>query len=151
MKEEDKLLEKFGRKGCWKVPDGYFEAFPGKMLEKLPEVPARPRPQPASVWTRVRPYLYLAAMFAGIWMMMKIFHDFTGDSRLNLDNPPENIAMIMEDETMFREMEASHAANFISDTELEDEVSGNYSSIEEFEADFGYEIEPEYEDVGSEE
>ena len=26
MKEEEKLIDRYGRKGPWTVPDGYFEA-----------------------------------------------------------------------------------------------------------------------------
>lgn len=35
----------------------------------------------------------------------------------------------------------------ISDAELLDEVSDGYTSIDEFEDDFGYQLEPEYEKI----
>ncbi len=28
---------------------------------------------PKTVWERIRPYVYMAAMFAGIWCMLKMF------------------------------------------------------------------------------
>lgn len=61
------------------VPEGYFDDFQRRMMERIPaEVPApAPVVLPRSFWQRVRPYVYMAAMFAGIWLMMNIF-TFTG-------------------------------------------------------------------------
>lgn len=57
------------------VPDGYFEDFGRRMMERIPtEVPVQESEVlPRSIWDRIRPYVYLAAMFAGVWLMMNIF------------------------------------------------------------------------------
>lgn len=79
-KDTSPMLDRIGHKSGMTVPDGYFEQFAARMKESLPEqpwekeasdgevhvVPAR------SLWQRVRPYVYMAAMFAGIWLMMNI-------------------------------------------------------------------------------
>lgn len=146
MKEEDKLIEKFGRQVPWTVPDGYFESVRIEIESKLPEYPAKPQAVRMSVWQRVKPYVYLAAMFAGIWCMMKVLHHAGGVGSLSLDNPPEQIAAYMGDpDSDFADMYTLPAS--ISDAELIDEVSGGYDSIEDFEKDFGYELEPEYEKI----
>ena len=38
-KQEDKLIEKYGREGAWRVPEGYFESVYKEIGEKLPPYP----------------------------------------------------------------------------------------------------------------
>lgn len=94
MKFEDRLTEKINRKTGQTVPDGYFELVIRQVEARLPErddLSGRPV-KPLSRWHRIRPYVYLAAMFAGIWCMMKMFHDISDRSSLNIDNPPALVA-----------------------------------------------------------
>lgn len=74
MRHEDKLKEKAGSRLPYNVPEGYFESFKERMLSSLPDYPEKPRQPDMTLWQRIRPYVYLAAMFAGIWCMMQIFH-----------------------------------------------------------------------------
>lgn len=61
------------------VPDGYFEDFARRMMECIPDEPVRkPEIIKPSLWQRVRPYVYMAAMFAGIYLMLNIFTLTTG-------------------------------------------------------------------------
>lgn len=61
------------------VPEGYFENFAREMEQKLPRQPwedeaqGTPVVMPRTMWQKIRPYVYMAAMFAGIWCMMKGF------------------------------------------------------------------------------
>lgn len=142
MKEEDKILERFGRSGGWKVPAGYFEDFATRMAAGLPEYPKAPAAAPMTRWQRLKPYVYLAAMFAGIWMMMQVFHRVSGMESLNIENPPEQIAQIMSSTPeSVGDMLLPEA---FDEMEMEREVSEAYDNIAEFEKDFGYELEPEY-------
>lgn len=144
MKEEKNLIDKFGRKGPWTVPDGYFDSVREEVMSKLPEYPAAPKPADMSVWQRLKPYVYLAAMFAGIWCMMHIFHNVAGGDSLSLDNPPEHLAAYIG------EMESDDylmLPSSISDDELLEEVSMQYDNIEDFEADFGYQLSPQYDNI----
>lgn len=60
------------------VPEGYFEEFNRRMIERLPkEVPAVAEPK-RTVWQKIRPYVYMAAMFAGVYLMMNLFTLTTG-------------------------------------------------------------------------
>lgn len=144
MKEEDKLIDKYGRKGPWAVPDGYFESVTSEVMSKLPEYPSAPKAVKLSTWQRMKPYVYLAAMFAGIWCMMQIFHHASNVGTLNLDNPPEHIAAYIG------EMDSDDAfllPSSLSDIELIDEMNGYSDSLEDFEKDFGYELKPEYANI----
>lgn len=141
MNQEEKLKEGFGTDGGWKVPVGYFESFYKEMEEKLPPYKEGVKEVDLTLWHRMKPYLYLAAMFAGIWMMMKVFHTVSTPSSLSLDNPPENIAMVMDD------LSGSGYFNVeepYGDYELEQEVLSSYTDIDDFEKDFGYRFAPDY-------
>ncbi|MDY3858592.1 MAG: hypothetical protein ACI30D_02360 [Muribaculaceae bacterium] len=77
MKQDNDILREAGRRDGLAVPDGFFDDFVQKMSASLPENPAAEHPQAKvlhrSVWSRIRPYVYMAAMFAGIWCMLKMF------------------------------------------------------------------------------
>ncbi len=72
MKKDGKILEQIGGKTGYKVPEGYFEQFAARMTEQLPEREI-PMPEVVSTWKRISPYLYMAAMFAGVWLMVQMF------------------------------------------------------------------------------
>ena len=142
-KYEDKLTGTYGRKGGWKVPEGYFEKAYKEISEKLPDAPEVVRHVPMTRWQRLKPYIYLAAMFAGIWLMMQVFHHAAGDMTLNLDNPPEHIAMAMQDSDINSDYFII-PESYSEEAEMVYEVSSQYNSIEDFAEDFGYKMEPEY-------
>ena len=83
MKEENSyILTKLGKDPGFKVPEHYFDDFNKRMAESLPEVKITPVDARPSMWVRVRPYVYMAAMFAGIWCMMKVFNNVPMAGRL---------------------------------------------------------------------
>ena len=77
MKQESDILSKLGKDAGFKVQENYFADFNKKLMESLPEPNITPQLKP-SLWLRVRPYVYMAAMFAGIWCTMRIFNDLSG-------------------------------------------------------------------------
>jgi len=73
--EESQILKQLGKDAGFKVPDGYFADFNARMADMLPEVEITDvDAPPATLWQRVRPYVYLAAMFAGVWCLMQVFN-----------------------------------------------------------------------------
>lgn len=73
MKEEDTLLKKLGKENSFKVPDGYFENLTSEMMNKLPEKETVAfKEEPVSTWTRVKPLLYMAAMFIGAALIIRV-------------------------------------------------------------------------------
>ena len=53
MDEEQILIETFGKRNCFKVPDGYFEQLTDSVMAKLPQQQART--------VVMRPWYYAAA------------------------------------------------------------------------------------------
>jgi len=73
MGKEDNLLRKAGTKNPFNVPDRYFEDFTQELMNKLPEKePMLPVAKPTfRQW--VKPWVYMAAMFCGIMLSVRIF------------------------------------------------------------------------------
>lgn len=141
MNAEEKIEVKVGRDPGFRVPDGYFEAFYASMPEQLPE---RETPAPVHLtrWQRVKPYVYLAAMFAGIWCMMKMFHMMSTPD-ISLDSPPAAVmAALDKNPQTFDEMVPDYD---MGDFELEQEVSDEFDDIDELTDALGVELEPQYE------
>lgn len=72
MKDNNKILDEIGGKSGFKVPENYFDNLSARITEQLPEREL-PKPEVVTTWQRIRPYLYMAAMFAGIYLMIQIF------------------------------------------------------------------------------
>lgn len=70
--ENSKILEQLGKDPGFKVPENFFNDFNAKLIDSLPEVKITEEEKP-TLWVRVRPFIYMAAMFAGVWLMMNIF------------------------------------------------------------------------------
>ena len=70
------------------VPPNYFSTFKASMQQKLNDftLPEEKSEKPRTVWQRYRPYIYLAAMFAGVWCMTKMFSLMQQNSPLTIDN-----------------------------------------------------------------
>jgi len=72
--------------GGMRVPDGYFDKFADQMSALLPDRPElqaeSAENRPRSFWSAVRPYVYMAAMFAGVWCMLQMFHMMSGSNEL---------------------------------------------------------------------
>ena len=73
MREEDQLLKKVGTQNPFKVPEHYFEDFSEELMNKLPEKEILPVSQEITLWQRVKPWLYMTAMFCGIMLSVRIF------------------------------------------------------------------------------
>ena len=71
-KEDSKILNQLGKDAGFKVPDNFFATFNEQLEQSLPEVKITPEEKP-SLWIKIRPLVYMAAMFAGVWLMMHIF------------------------------------------------------------------------------
>jgi len=72
MDKERILLKDIVRVEPFKTPEGYFENFTNGIMSKLPEV-VREESKSVSLWLRVRPWIYMAAMIAGVVVMMRVF------------------------------------------------------------------------------
>lgn len=140
MKQEEEIIRKYGKDPGMRVPEGYFTDLQRQIMDQLPPYQMAEPVIKMSRWQRMKPYVYLAAMFCGIWVMMKVFHTASQPMLTSLDNPPEVLVQYLneelEDDLQF--MPSS------PDLSIEEDVIMDYDSIEEFEQDFGYQLSPEY-------
>lgn len=99
MNSEDKLKNNFGTDAGFRVPDGFFDKKFAQIASELPAYP-EVKAMPLTRWQRLKPYVYLAAMFAGIWCTLKMV-TMMGDGvqnpavPLSLDNPPQLVAQAL--------------------------------------------------------
>ena len=99
MKGQD-ILSKIDHQSGMTVPDNFFEDFNKRMIEALPEQSwekSSPRIMPRSFWSRVMPYVYMAAMFLGIWCMMKTFDLMRGDVPVSVEKNTQLMSAINND------------------------------------------------------
>ena len=73
MSPEEKILQKIGKKNPFTVPENYFENFTQELMDKLPAKEAVLQTEAPTLWQRVKPWLYMAAMFFGIMLSVRIF------------------------------------------------------------------------------
>ena len=72
MKDDKELMARYGKKNSFKVPEGYFEQFHEQLMNSLPEAEGTVAPSaPVSLMTRIKPWLYMAAMFVGVIFMVQ--------------------------------------------------------------------------------
>lgn len=73
MGKEDNILKKVGTQNPFSVPDHYFEEFTRELMDKLPEKEPLPLMNEPTLWQRVKPWIYMAAMFCGIMLSVRVF------------------------------------------------------------------------------
>lgn len=61
VKEERYIRNKFGRENKFRVPEGYFDSFATRLMDKLPEREACEIPVRRPLLARLRPLFYAAA------------------------------------------------------------------------------------------
>ena len=73
MAKEDKILKNIGKKNPFTVPEHYFEDFTQELMDKLPAKETILQAEESTLWLRIKPWLYMAAMFCGIMLSVRIF------------------------------------------------------------------------------
>ncbi|WP_274949795.1 hypothetical protein [Bacteroides cutis] len=73
MKEEDNILKKVGTGNVFNVPDGYFENLTSEIMDRLPEKEkVIVKEKVPTMWDRVKPWAYMAAMFVGAALIIRV-------------------------------------------------------------------------------
>lgn len=131
MKKGDDILKKINRNDGMTVPEGFFEDFAAKMEAMLPERPEAEQPrriEHRTTWQRIRPYVYMAAMFAGIWCMLKMF-TMMGPGNIDLSIDKNHILTdALSDDNFVYE----YIIDDLNDSELFDEMYNDSISVEDF-------------------
>jgi hypothetical protein len=79
MSKKINTLEEIGNKNPFKTPEGYFEGLSDRIMLQLPERVVE-SPQKISLWARVQPWFYMAAMFCGIALMVNLVNRSPGQT-----------------------------------------------------------------------
>lgn len=125
MKQDNDILTQIGHRDGMTVPEGFFAKFAEDMAASLPptefEKSADPSviKAPRTLWQRVRPYVYMAAMFAGVWCMMKMFSQLT--SSADPLTPSPILAEALDNEVFVND----YLIDDFDDYELMDEMMEN--------------------------
>ena len=85
----DKILHSYKTDAPFKVPDGYFAQFHEDVMARLPEKLETSVAKRVTLWEKAKPFLYIAAMFMGIYLS---FNLLTNNERL----PSMNVAQEVE-------------------------------------------------------
>lgn len=160
MNKEEKIYAKYGRDAGFKAPDGFLDKVYAEVEKNRGELPAYRHNVKATVWQKIRPYVALAAMFAGIWCMMKVFNvaqqttisepvAIDMSQPVSLDNPPQAIAQAVNTPEIQAEMQVTDAvvASAETDMELEQDIQQSYTDFSDFEEEFNYDFDEEYADM----
>lgn len=69
---EDNLEKRIGTGNPFRVPDGYFENFASDLMKRLPEKEKVEVVRKPTTWEKIRPLLYMAAMFVGAMLLIRV-------------------------------------------------------------------------------
>ena len=72
MKTEQNNLDRLKGKNPFTVPKGYMEGLTANIMSQLPEREPEKEAKKVSLMDRVRPWLYMAAVFAGLGLFFKV-------------------------------------------------------------------------------
>ena len=106
MGKEDNILRKAGTSNPFCVPDHYFEDFTQELMSKLPEKESMPLMSEPTLWQRVKPWIYMTAMFCGIMLSVRVFvgepqkDEFPAISQIEAENLTDEDWEIMIDYIM---------------------------------------------------
>jgi hypothetical protein len=95
MDTKNSKLNEIGKTNPFKVPEGYFERFSEGLMSQLPEHTVE-EPKVFSLWERIRPWTYMAAMFVGIMLMFRIFGGSQEKKSIAQNEEKSGIEIIME-------------------------------------------------------
>ena len=71
MEMKQNKLDDLKGKNPFKIPEGYFEGLTDQIMAQILEVSQR-EPKVVSLRDRLRPWLYLAAVFAGLFIFLRV-------------------------------------------------------------------------------
>jgi len=76
----DTIIDSYKTDTPFRVPEGYFAQFNKEIMSRLPEKTETPATKTVSMWNRVKPLLYIAAMFTGVYLSITLL---TNNERFN--------------------------------------------------------------------
>ena len=127
MKKENINFDELMSRQPFRVPEGYFEGFTDDFMSRLPEK-CVPEAKKISLYDRVKPWLYMAAMFAGVIILFNIYSGINSTSpdlkngahdTRSITTISNNVAEIEDDEEFMEYIEGmyvdKYALSYIDD------------------------------------
>ena len=93
MEKEKNTLEELLNRQPFRVPEGYFEGFTDQLMSRIPEKTVS-EPETISIYTRIKPFLYLAAMFVGAMIMLNVIGKKNSGSSGDDNGTPVNAGLV---------------------------------------------------------
>lgn len=78
MKSKFNKLKEVDKGNPFTVPENYFAQVKEEIMNRLPEKEYT-APQPVSLWDRVKPWVYMAAMFVGLYITINFLTNNTAN------------------------------------------------------------------------
>ena len=98
----------------FRVPEGYFEGFAEDFMRRLPEK-TTPETKVIPLYERIKPWLYMAAMFAGIIILFNVLSKSPGTAKDTVQSSV-HVGLEEEDDAEFLEyIEDMYANTFMND------------------------------------
>lgn len=76
MDKGNNKLDELKSRQPFRVPEGYFESFTEDLMSRLPEKSVT-KSKKIALSERVKPWLYMAATFAGVIILFNVFNHFS--------------------------------------------------------------------------
>ena len=97
MKEENEIFKKVGTDNPFKVPENYFENLTSEVMKSLPvKESATQMKQEPKKWDRLKPFFYMAAMFVGAALIIKVASIDINTSELAYQSELNNLESISD-------------------------------------------------------
>lgn len=119
---DSKLKNTYGTQRPFKVPEGYFEQFHNQLMANLPETKPAPAEGKVTLMARIRPLLYMAAMFVGMVFMVQALM-YVQESRLKT----------ADSLTAFEELYTPEADDFMASSLYSEYALYAYLTMDDFE------------------
>ena len=124
MKTEQNNLDRLKGKNPCTVPEGYMEGLTANIMSQLPEREPEEEVKKVSLMDRVRPWLYMAAVFAGLGLFFKVL---VGSE----DKAAKTDSLLVKTEVSPASVSALHAAEDEEYLEYLEEQYAGYILAEE--------------------
>lgn len=94
MKKEQEIKASEATRKAFKLPDNYFEQLNESVMSQLPDSEPVFEHEAPTLWRRIRPVIYMAAMFMSIIFSVKLFigekPDTAGQKEINITQLQED-------------------------------------------------------------
>jgi hypothetical protein len=92
-----KILDNYKAENPFRVPENYFTQFNREIMTRLPERVVEFQefqPQKVSMWSKVKPLLYMAAMLAGIYFSINLLTNNENFNILSIEQAEQKQSLV---------------------------------------------------------